>query len=115
MSDEIKPECDAPSFEDTFWRDLLEASFRVKKEHRRLGRLLGTALKNNNQLLDGRFASPDGIPTSSDPRQVLVHSMIVLEFVVNKLRDSARKAGDGSQGPASQAAAAAPPSDGDSP
>ncbi len=115
MSDETKTKSKPPPFEDTFWRDLLEASFRIKREHRRLGKLLGIAFDNNSQRLAGGVANPTDIPTAKDPCQVLVHSMIVLEFVAKILRDSARETGNGGQGPASQAAAAAPPSDGDSP
>ncbi len=111
MSDETKPERDAPSFEDTFWRDLLEASFRVKKEHQRLGKLLGSAVKNNRQLLDGEATNPDGTPRVAAQFQVLGYSMAVLEAVAELLRDSARETGANTihgRGPASQAAAAVP-------
>ncbi len=111
-------EIDFATFEDTLWRDMLEASFRIKREHRRLARLLGSALKFNSQLRDGETVSANGIPLASAPCQVLGFSMYLLEFVGEALRGSARKSGKkttAGQGPANQAAAAAPSSDGDSP
>jgi len=112
MSEDNETEIDNASFEDTFWRDLLEASFRIKKEHRRLGKLLGSALKNNRQLLDGEATNPDGTPRVAAELLVLAYAMAVLDAVAEILRDSARKTGGNTthgQGPASLKAAASPP------
>jgi len=111
MSDDNETETDNASFEDTFWRDLLEASFRIKKEQGRLGKLLGSALKNNRQLLDGEDTNPDGTPRVAAEFQVLAYCMAVLDAVAELLRDSARETGGNTthgQGPASLASAASP-------